>query len=194
MVRVGDMLNKKKSVLHKNSTTMAQKMFHDHASIIPGSPPLEEGEEANKWMGVNFKVFSVLMEELVKWTNVEAEQSVIREVNERHAELSAAFQKIDADKSGMLDGEELKHLCNTLGMPHDQAKIVMKHLDGDGDGKVSFDEFALAVDPGGIKMAQETRPVFAIPSKKDMKAAFKLADGTERDIVTCCKKLNTRTY
>jgi len=142
-------------------------------------------------MGVNFKVFSVLMEELIKWTNVEAEQSTIREVNERHAKLAAAFEQIDVDKSGMIDGDELKQLCEILGMPANQAKIVMKHLDGDGDGKVSFNEFANAVDPGGLKMAQETRHVFAIPSKQDMKAAFKLADGMERlyylHVCCCCK-------
>jgi len=42
MVRVGDMLSKKKSVLHKDSSDMAQKMFRAHASRIPGAPPPEK--------------------------------------------------------------------------------------------------------------------------------------------------------
>lgn len=142
---------------------------------------VEEGQGGyDKWMGVDFPVFSVLMTELVKWNNAQAIKNAIYEAEKRRIKLNVAFDKIDADKSGHIDGKELEQLCDTLDLPPSEVHLVMKRLDGDGDGQVSFNEFADAVDPDSVKLAEENAPTSSIPGKRDLKAAFKQADGNFR--------------
>lgn len=50
----------------------------------------------------------------------------------------AAFCKIDTDSSGHIDESELVKL---LDISQEEAKVLIKEVDVDSDGKVSFDEF-----------------------------------------------------
>jgi hypothetical protein len=52
----------------------------------------------------------------------------------------------------------------------------MKRLDGDGDGMVSFLEFAEVLNPGGDSELAKEPPEFPMPSARDLKGAFKMAD------------------
>lgn len=53
------------------------------------------------------------------------------------------FTDLDLDGSGLLDMDELRQLCDDLGLEldHDQYEIVMQKLDEDGSGEVDFEEF-----------------------------------------------------
>ena len=53
------------------------------------------------------------------------------------------FAQFDKDNSGSIDAEELKGLCSVLGidLSHDTHASLLKKLDTDGDGEISFDEF-----------------------------------------------------
>lgn len=59
-------------------------------------------------------------------------------------QLRMMFDEIDTDKSGKLDKKELEQMCKCAeGQGH--AGEIMKKLDMDGDGKVSFEEFIQAL-------------------------------------------------
>lgn len=63
--------------------------------------------------------------------------------------LRVAFDQIDTDRSGFIDKDEMRHLFAALEMPQEKMESLMKQIDGDGDGKVSFKEFASNVNLGG---------------------------------------------
>ncbi|EGD76102.1 hypothetical protein PTSG_00808 [Salpingoeca rosetta] len=58
-------------------------------------------------------------------------------------ELVKAFQRIDTDGSGSLSATELKRYLTNIGDPlsEDEFKELLKDVDQDGDGEVSFKEF-----------------------------------------------------
>jgi len=58
-------------------------------------------------------------------------------------EMWDAFCKIDADKSGYIDRDELKQLMISLGqkMTEDQIDAMVEEVDTNGDGKISYSEF-----------------------------------------------------
>lgn len=66
------------------------------------------------------------------------------------------FSKIDEDSSGMLDQKEmtraLKQIAGSIKDEH--VALVMKTLDADGDGEVSYKEFSNALELVELKMEQ----------------------------------------
>ena len=63
------------------------------------------------------------------------------------AKLLDEFRKLDADNSGFLDHQELKKCLNNLyssidlKMTDADVDNLIKQVDKNGDGKVSFEEF-----------------------------------------------------
>ena len=57
--------------------------------------------------------------------------------------IRAAFDKIDADKSGFIDGDELKMIGRELGVPMSKSDIdaALKIMDENGDNEIEFEEF-----------------------------------------------------
>ncbi|CAL1163964.1 unnamed protein product [Cladocopium goreaui] len=57
--------------------------------------------------------------------------------------IAAAFNKFDTDRSGKLAGSEVQFMLDYLGFPDSQDDVdkLLKVLDSDKDGHVSFDEF-----------------------------------------------------
>ncbi len=53
----------------------------------------------------------------------------------------------DTGKTGCIDSSELRALLHTMGQKLDDAEIeaMMHHLDRDGSGSVSFDEWRCVV-------------------------------------------------
>lgn len=58
-------------------------------------------------------------------------------------QLKTAFDKVDADKSGSIDINELSKICDDLGAHcnMEEVKKLFEEIDLNHDGKVSFDEF-----------------------------------------------------
>ena len=58
----------------------------------------------------------------------------------KEAKWKAIFTALDKDKSGHIDKKELsKGFFNII--PQKQLDSIVKMLDKDGDGKISYDEF-----------------------------------------------------
>ena len=61
-------------------------------------------------------------------------------------ELRAAFDALDRDGDGAIDAEELRHVVRSLGAAEDEIELVvgatLGAVDGNGDGRISFEEFS----------------------------------------------------
>lgn len=55
--------------------------------------------------------------------------------------LKEAFDKIDKDGSGELDGDEIRDFLKSVGMEEDYDQLIVKVFDKDGNKSISFDEF-----------------------------------------------------
>ena len=51
------------------------------------------------------------------------------------------FDQFDKDRSGSIEGGELQRLLQLLEISTEDCGRVMRALDRDGDGSLSFDEF-----------------------------------------------------
>jgi calmodulin len=62
-------------------------------------------------------------------------------------EIKQCFDQFDADNSGAIDKNEIKKVCEALGVDASQAEIdeLIKAADADGDGKIQYSEFKSAV-------------------------------------------------
>lgn len=63
-------------------------------------------------------------------------------------ELEAAFRRFDADGSGYISTKELRDVMLRMGRHltrHDVEEMI-KTIDGNGDGKISFEEFCKLFD------------------------------------------------
>jgi calmodulin len=83
--------------------------------------------------------------EFLSWWEVnEAEIGAqVRALQEDMANAQMMFDEVDADKSGMIDVDEVKQLVDTFGivMNDDELDAAMLAMDEDGGGEVSFQEF-----------------------------------------------------
>ena len=59
------------------------------------------------------------------------------------ASVKTAFSKIDTDDSGYIEANELKSVMKELDIEvtDEEAALVMKNLDINGDGKLQFEEY-----------------------------------------------------
>ncbi|KPC64376.1 EF-hand domain-containing protein [Streptomyces chattanoogensis] len=55
--------------------------------------------------------------------------------------VDAEFDTADTDGDGVLDGAEIQRVWDLWGMTAEDAKTAMKHMDRDGDGRISRDEY-----------------------------------------------------
>ncbi len=68
----------------------------------------------------------------------------------------SVFTKFDQDSSGMLDGAEMAKALRLLtgSVTDEQVVMVMKTLDQDNDGGVSYGEFSHALEIVELRMEQ----------------------------------------
>eukprot|EP00753_Platysulcus_tardus_P004788 PLAT12691.2.p1 GENE.PLAT12691.2~~PLAT12691.2.p1 ORF type:complete len:434 (+),score=236.41 PLAT12691.2:467-1768(+) len=73
--------------------------------------------------------------------------SVLREAAARK-QLRSTYRWLDEDKSGSVDPHDLRRRLSVMGfaMTDDTTKQVLARFDRDGDGRISFAEFAAVVD------------------------------------------------
>ncbi|KAK6273258.1 hypothetical protein POUND7_010341 [Theobroma cacao] len=68
-------------------------------------------------------------------------------------ELKEAFDVFDKDKDGLISVEELGSVLSSLGLKEgnkmEDCKAMIRKVDMDGDGMVSFDEFKRMMKSGG---------------------------------------------
>ena len=59
-------------------------------------------------------------------------------------ELKDIFDILDRDSNGLISRAELKYMMSQLGvtLTDDDLEILMKDLDEDRDGQISFDDFS----------------------------------------------------
>lgn len=62
-------------------------------------------------------------------------------------DIKECFDTFDADGSGAIDKDEIKKVCEALGVDASGAEIdeLIKQADSDGDGKIQYKEFKKAV-------------------------------------------------
>eukprot|EP00299_Pterocystis_sp_00344_P008465 c3222_g1_i1.p1 GENE.c3222_g1_i1~~c3222_g1_i1.p1 ORF type:complete len:166 (-),score=49.26 c3222_g1_i1:3-500(-) len=68
-------------------------------------------------------------------------------------ELRDAFNVFDLDKDGVITTEEITSILNGLGqtISRDEINLIMKYVDIDNDGTISFDEFCKMMSYGPPK-------------------------------------------
>jgi calmodulin len=63
-------------------------------------------------------------------------------------ELMGAFKKFDADGNGYISTKELNDILSRMGrhLSRHEVEAMIRTLDANGDGKLSFDEFCKLFD------------------------------------------------
>ena len=63
------------------------------------------------------------------------------------AQIREVFDTFDADRNGSIDKNEIKKVCEALGLDANESDIsdLIKQADADGNGKIEFEEFKNAV-------------------------------------------------
>jgi len=71
----------------------------------------------------------------------QVEAALAREMFEAFRGLSKAFQSADEDQSGYLEPREVWKLCTRFKLNRPAVQDVIRHMDKDGDGRLSHEEF-----------------------------------------------------
>lgn len=92
------------------------------------------------------------------------EQRLYREIHAKAASASVSagsfarseFKKLDFDGNGNLDAEEFNSALSSIGVTMSEVEValLMSHLDGDGDGIISIDEFVHRILDTQLKHVQ----------------------------------------
>ena len=72
----------------------------------------------------------------------------MRSGGDASASVKAAFSIFDADGSGQIDREEIRGMMREMGecnMGEEDFEKVLKDMDLDGDGQISYDEFSVVL-------------------------------------------------
>jgi calcium-dependent protein kinase len=77
---------------------------------------------------------------------IDYSEFVVASMNEKNLltneKLEAAFKMFDKDGSGLITGDEIKEvMCAQGGLAEDAVKEIIKQVDDNGDGEISFEEF-----------------------------------------------------
>ena len=62
-------------------------------------------------------------------------------------QIKEAFDQFDADGSGAISAEEIKKVCEALGVDasNKEVETLINEADADGDGKIQYSEFKSAI-------------------------------------------------
>ncbi|RNA20015.1 Calmodulin [Brachionus plicatilis] len=92
-------------------------------------------------------------------------------------EIREAFDIFDRDKSGSISVKEMERVFKSLGIQasREEIRLVVKEMDIDGDGEISFEEFVRVM---GDKFYRRY-------TSSEIKAAFKHFDKDNNGFITC---------
>ena len=74
--------------------------------------------------------------------------------------LKAVFSQFDVNGDGQLGPEEVTRLLRSIGKEGEEARVVLRTMDDDGDGGVSLDEFEQAAALGKLQTDEEIKKSF----------------------------------
>ncbi len=127
------------------------------------------------WKPVTFTVFSMYSVYGYKQWNQAKEALKIKDTM-TEKDLSDLFDKIDTDKSGLIDEKELKEALHTAGVDliHFRLESMITVADENDDGKISKEEFAHLIKRMGnvehahpaAHPAHPTPPTINVPKPK----------------------------
>lgn len=115
--------------------------------------------------------------EMIGWKEPEEEEPFTIDLlsSRQLRQLRWAFNVLDEDGSGFIQGHELEQVVQLLGdnPSRSEAKDLLKWLDTDNDGQVSFEEFAHAwwQRPVGLMEAAE--------QQEELELAFRMFDSNQ---------------
>ena len=69
------------------------------------------------------------------------QDALIQRMEERHRSIREAFLASDRDRSGYLDGHEIKRLCQLYNLDTTQVNAIVERCDVDYNGMISYNEF-----------------------------------------------------
>ena len=88
-------------------------------------------------------------------------KDIINDEKKLREVAKAAFDSVDTDKSGQIDGKELSTLMEGISKDigiappsKDEIKEVLEHLDSDKSGKIDLDEFVVLIKDVLTSMAE----------------------------------------
>eukprot|EP00164_Ancoracysta_twista_P008676 GFYU01012618.1.p1 GENE.GFYU01012618.1~~GFYU01012618.1.p1 ORF type:complete len:456 (+),score=122.49 GFYU01012618.1:114-1481(+) len=94
---------------------------------------------------------SARSQEFTSRTNMEPAPTAVQLMKaknaERYANLRTAFMTRDKDRSGFLDKHEIKAIARQYGIDDTHFENLFKYVDRDKDGRISYEEFSLALYP-----------------------------------------------
>eukprot|EP01051_Picozoa_sp_SAG22_P005488 SAG22_NODE_327_length_12278_cov_10.550209_9_plen_169_part_00 len=129
-----------------------QEVFTTFDADGGGSIDVDEMHEAMKSLGseTSKKDIKVLMDEIDEDGNgeVDFDEFVAMMKKKMAGEMDdaagyEAFKMFDSTKTGLLELADLRHVLEKMGekATDEELEQLIKELDVDGDGRVSFDEF-----------------------------------------------------
>lgn len=68
-------------------------------------------------------------------------QTLINKSEDRFQYLSKAFLSADRDRSGFLDVQEIRKLCDNYNIPNADVDEILRYADVSGDGRIAYAEF-----------------------------------------------------
>jgi Ca2+-binding EF-hand superfamily protein len=74
------------------------------------------------------------------------QQKMSEMMNSKFGNMRKAFSQMDTDGSGFLDRGEMAALCTKLNLPPNWVEPLINDADVDGDGEISYIEFAKALE------------------------------------------------
>ena len=112
---------------------------------LAGTPPKDKDPAGGKFAGIKQKWSKRKLSTIVSDEIRETNRSRVDLMNEAQIdEFREAFTQFDIGKSGSIDIDELRRLCEWIGqeVSEEDLKDMMDLADGDGSGEIDFWEFA----------------------------------------------------
>lgn len=74
------------------------------------------------------------------------------------SKLHELFKKVDTDASGFIGLDEVRDICSKFGSNDEECHLIFNHLDKDGDGLVSFEDFTAGFNEYKMQLMSLSSP------------------------------------
>lgn len=87
------------------------------------------------------------------------------------SKLYDLFKQVDTDHSGYIGLDEVRDICSKFGSNDEECNLIFQHLDKDGDGLVSFDDFSAGFNEYKLQLTTFTTEQINDENVNDKKSA-----------------------